>query len=257
MKHLLACAVLLVSSLGWAWENVEPHIFTNIDDRTNLNLDNGTVGWGWCSACAGGQNSIPDLAPPMFHQQPSLDKNGSLELYIASTLPYTNGLWYYELGPYNRHDDFTFDFYVTVDHQASISAQALEFDTFQWINGNAYVFGTQCNYFTQFWEVWNGSAWISTGIACPPLVPGDWYRITWQLQRSDGHVKYNSLAVTHFYHDGRKPKYHLYPVFLSGGTTAEPTPPPDNLGVQFQIDLGPNGGQVPMWVDKVNLTAWP
>jgi hypothetical protein len=29
----------------------------------------------------------------------------------------------------------------------------------------------------------------------------------------------------------------------------------DNLGVQFQIDLGPEGGTMPLWVDEVSLTA--
>jgi hypothetical protein len=176
---------------------------------------------------------------------------------MASTLPYTNALWFYKLGPHDRYKYFAFDFYVTVDQQAGISAQALEFDAFQWIKGSAYVFGSQCNYLTQFWEVWNGSAWISTNIACEQFVPGDWYHITWLLHRSDGKVNYDSLTVTHFFHNGSKPTHNTYPVNLTGGTTIEPTIQPDNLGVQFQIDLGPNGGQVPMWVDKVRLSAWP
>ena len=57
---------------------------------------------------------------------------------------------------------FLWDFYFYVDSNANASAQALEFDSFQFVNGYNYMMGTECVYPSQLWDTWNESTghWI-------------------------------------------------------------------------------------------------
>jgi hypothetical protein len=192
-----------------------------------------------------------------FQHSPSLD-GASLELFAAASasLPYSNVLWYYKLGPHDSYDRFQFNFAYTVNHEVS-SAQALEFDTFQFIRGVNYTFGTQCDLGTGKWEVFDDGhqEWRSLGINCTP-VAGDWYEVTWSFQRSSNTLTYESFQVRQYNSSGNHLiSQNTYNVGVT--VNSAPTPPhyADNLGVQFQIDLGPHGGMMPMWVDKVSLTA--
>lgn len=77
---------------------------------------------------------------------------------------------------------------------ASLSAQALEYDTFQFVGGREYMFGSQCNYSGQ-WEVWNAGAtvWHPTSVPCQKFTPNVWHHIVWQVHRtSDTQMHYDS-----------------------------------------------------------------
>jgi hypothetical protein len=252
MKSFLITCLILLSSFAWA---ADTKTFSNLDDR--MDLDNGTKGWGWCSDCAGGENTTEPLAPYFQQYRPSLD-GSSLEFLASATLPFSNVLWYYKLGPHDNYDSFQFNFGYTVDEAASTVAQALEFDTFQFVKGLNYTFGTQCDFGTGYWNIFNDAtqSWVSLDIGCIP-VARDWYRITWNLHRSANQtLTYDSFMVQHYNSTGRHLlDQNFYTVGMTVGSTPVPTGYTDNLGVQFQIDLGPYGGTMPMWVDRVSLTA--
>ncbi|MBV9608078.1 MAG: hypothetical protein JO187_00850 [Acidobacteria bacterium] len=238
--------VLVASSAAFA----DGKAFYNIDDITAT--DNGTVGWGTCSNCAGGQISNTFW---MAHNQttPSVD-GASTELYMAGPA-YSNVLFYNKLGPYDTATHFTWSFWVQVD-SSSYSAQTFEFDAFQFVNGRRFMFGTQCNYSNGQWQIWSegGGYWLNAGIACQKFTPGRWYHITWRFHRGTGtdtRMYYDTFTIQQGYGYGRT--YYL--------NTSQPSGPlpygwGDNLGVQFQLDLGPSGGELHEWIDQVSLNVY-
>jgi hypothetical protein len=249
MRKLLfpVLALLCASALSFATTT-----YSNIDDKTNA--DNGTTGWGSCTTCAGGANNAGVYWTAPFQTTPSRD-GASREFYISGP-QYSNALWWYKVGPNDAASNFAFDFWVQVDSNAASLAQTLEFDTFQFTGGRRYMFGTQCNYADGHWDVWSGAGhWVMTGIACPKLVAGNWYHITWQFHRnkSTNQVVYDYLSVTQYGSSNNLVAQHTYIVGLSEPST---TTSADNLGVQFQLDLNGKGGAYSMWVDQVSLTAW-
>ena len=72
-----------------------------------------------------------------FQTSPSVD-GSSRELYITG-VPGLDGLWWYKVGPNNAVSNFEFNFWVYFNSETS-SANALEFDTFQFNNGVEYMF---------------------------------------------------------------------------------------------------------------------
>jgi hypothetical protein len=233
--------------------------YSNIDEKTNL--DNGTQGWGSCTACAGGVANA--TAYPMYQfQQPAVDSNGSAEFFISGPA-YSDALWWYKLGPNDGASKFTFDYWLTVDQNAASYAQALEFDVFQFVNNQRFMFGTQCNYVAWVWDIWNegNHVWVHTSVPCAGFVAGHWYHFTWSFHRGTGRgdkrIHYDSLKITEY--DSDHVTLISGPTTYTLGLTAVPGPLPsgwgDNLGVQFQSDLNSLGGSYPMWVDQVTLTA--
>ena len=101
-------------------------------------------GWGSCNApsCAGGSGN-GSYWMAQFQQQPSLSGD-STEIFNSGV--WDNALWYMKLG--SGHDSATnllWDFWVQVDSNALTGAQALEYDSFQFLNGYNYMIGSQCN----------------------------------------------------------------------------------------------------------------
>jgi hypothetical protein len=236
MQKSLFAFCLLLSSAIWCSAQTYP----NIDQQTNV--DDGTFGWGSCSSCAGGQNSTDEFSTSL-QSSPSLDGQ-SRQFFVFATLPYTDALWWYKLGPNDAVTRFNLDFWFQVDTQ---DLQALEFDTFHFVNGLRYMFGEQCNYRTGTWQVWNEAAkrWFDTKLSCQPFTENSWHHIVVSYHQNQSKIFYDTLSV-----DGATAK-------LSRNAFAGPLPAGwgNNLGVQFQLDLGPSGGQATMWVDNVTLTA--
>jgi hypothetical protein len=211
--------------------------------------------------CAGGASDNASIASSPFQTTPSVD--GSSRDFYINGAAYSNALWWYKVGPNDAASSFTFDFWLNVasDTQA---AQALEFDTFQFISGREYMFGTQCDYAAGTWDVWNAanigtgsSPWIHTNVPCKKFVANAWYHITLQFHRTSPnlYVHYDNLAIVRYNSAGKvvaDNSYALNREFPSGET------PPgwgDDLGVQFQMDIGPEGAQMEEWVDEVSLTV--
>jgi hypothetical protein len=239
---------MLLTTAAWAQTK-----YSNIDDSTLV--DNGTVGWGSCVDCAGGNNNASISSTP-FQSRPSLD-GGSRDFYITGSA-YSNGLWWYKVGPNDAASNFKFDFWMNVNSNTH-GAQAMEFDTFQFLNGLEFMFGTQCNYSSGTWDVWNaaGSAWVHSAVPCKQFSQNYWYHVTFNYHRTnDNYEHYDSLTIAQYTMKGKlqsSQTYNFNMAYLAGPL---PTGWGDNLGVQFQMDIGPNGTSMEEWVDEVTLTAW-
>jgi hypothetical protein len=248
-KGLFAVLLAVASTTMWG------QTYGNIDDSTAL--DNGlagAVGWGSCVSCAGG-DSLASIASSPFQTSPSID-GASRDFYINGA-PYTNGLWWYKVGPNDVVSNFQFDFWVNFNNGIH-GAQALEFDAFQFNNGVEYMFGTQCNYAAGTWDVWNMGAgkWAHTSIRCSKFQSNTWYHLTWKFHRTspDNNEHYDSLTIQQPGRNGRlsTATYNLNLAYPSGPM---PTGWTDNMGVQFQMDIGATGTTMEEWVDEVTLTT--
>ena len=211
----------------------------------------GAVGWGSCVTCAGGgSNATISTAP--FQTRPALD--GSSRDFYINGAAYTNGLWWYKVGPNDAVSNFQTSFWVYVN-KGTQYAQVLEFDTFQFNNGIEYMFGTRCDYASGTWDVWNMGArqWVHTTIGCTRFAFNQWYHLTWNFHRSspDNYEHYDSLTIQE-YGSNRSSSYNVNLAFPSGPV---PTGWTDNMGVQFQMDIGGTGAAMEEWVDEVTLTT--
>ncbi|MFZ3211443.1 MAG: hypothetical protein WA188_07990 [Terriglobales bacterium] len=248
MKILLVSVVLLAAAAAWA------QTYSNINDSTAVDTGAaGSVGWGSCVSCAGGGLNATITSSP-FLTTPSVD--GSSRDFEINGSAYTDGLWWYKVGPNDSVTHFTFDFYLWVASNTS-AAQALEFDVFQFVSGQEYMFGTQCNYAMGVWDVWNQKTlkWVPTRTNCTKFTPNTEYHLTFAFHRdSSGNEHYDSLKIVQYNNKrgGVSKTYSWNLSYPSGPTPAGWT---DNMGVQFQMDIGPSGAEMQEWVDEVTLTT--
>jgi hypothetical protein len=244
------CLFLLAASAAWAQTTPPANatVFANLDDNQN---------WGSCTSCAGGLN---DAVYWMAQYQTSPSTDGASTQFYISGQQYSDALWWNKVGAHDSFRNFQADFWVQVDSDSQLYAQALEFDTFQFRNGVEYMFGSQCNYANARWQVWNQQTgkWINTSISCPQFTPNVWYHIIWSLHRgNDRKMHYDSLRVTQYASDNKTVvSNQLYTLNVAYPSGPMPAGWDDDLGVQFQLDLNASGGSFSEWVDQVKLTAW-
>ena len=174
---------------------------------------------------------------------PSMDGN-SMELYNSGV--WANSLWWQQVGANNSATNLLWDFYAQVDETSS--AQALEFDSFQFVDGYSYMFGTQCDLGAGKWDVWSASddAWIHTSIPCTEFKPNAWHHIQWYVKRITGTEKYTFVTLVV---DGTS--YTVNQTY-----SAKYVGWGDNLGVQYQLDVNAKGIGYHEWVDESTLTIW-
>ena len=254
-KCVLACVFLFCSVSAWSLTQ-----YRNLNNSTLE--DDGVVGWGSCVTCAGGASDNASIASSPFQTTPSLD-GSSRDFYISGDA-YSDALWWYKVGPNNTASNFTLDFWINVDSNTQ-AAQALEFDTFQFISGREYMFGTQCDYAWGTWDLWNagsqitgGLPWVHSNVPCKEFTANTWYHITLRFHRSSPnmYVHYDNLTMVQYNQAGRPVASNRYVLNLAFPSAPTPLGWGDDLGVQFQMDIGPNGAQMQEWVDEVSLTAW-
>jgi hypothetical protein len=241
-------------------------VYADVDDSTVLDPGGSSYGWGWCgtTTCAGGGSNATQTM--QWGQPPSLD-GGSAEFQISGS-NWADGLWWHKVGPNDSVTNFQMDFWLNVSQATASYAQALEFDTFQFVSPNRYMFGTQCNYSNGYssgaWDVWNEGtqSWYRTAFSCPSFVPGDWYHITWNFQRTaDGQEHYNNVAVDH-YDSGGSALLDSSKTTVNLALPSGPLPSgwSNTMGVQFQLDINgaPAGSTVTYStvIDKATLTVW-
>ena len=199
--------------------------------------------WGSCVSCAGGANNAGTIATELA-TQPS--RSGQSRHFSIEGIQNTDALWWYKVGANDEVSNFVFDFWLNVGSTTD-KAQALEFDTFQFDKGVEYMFGTQCDYGSGTWDVWNVAHWAHTAVPCAPFQPGQWYHVVWNFHRTpDGNQHYDTLAIN-------DTVYQVNVTYPSGPLPAGWS---DNLGVQFQMDIGPESASIEEWVDQVTLTVW-
>jgi hypothetical protein len=136
---------------------------------------------------------------------------------------------------------------------------ALEYDQFQFEDGQRFMYGSQC-VFGGNWQIWNQLAandgedgWLTPTPAVPcNLTAATWHTIQWQTHRVPGDTSCSGQPCMY------------YDLLTIDGTsygpfTSEPSAPnsePDNFGIQFQIDENYLGGSVNEYLDEVSLTAY-
>jgi hypothetical protein len=202
------------------------------------------TGWQDCSACAGanGNGSIAGFSM-VQHQTLSLSGN-STQFNIWGSTPYSDVLWWKQLGADNSATNFKYDidFYLT----APQLAQALEFDVNQSIGTTKFIFGTQCNIRSGgVWDVWDtaGKTWRSTGVPCPVPAANTWHHVTWEFQRNGSQATFIALTF-----DGVK---H----FINQTYNAQPSSV-NELNVAFQMDGDYAQHAYSVWLDNVTLSYW-
>ena len=230
MLTLAFCAIC-VSSTQLHAETV----FANLDQVS---------GWESCTVCAGANGNGPTAKYAMTENvaSPSIDGR-SARFSISGSKPYSDALWWKQLGPHNSATNFVYDlsFYYT---NAS-APQALEFDVNQTVNGKWFIFGTQCDIRSSHqWQVWNAHAgWKNTGVSCVAPKPYVWNHLTWEFQRVNGQVRFVSLT-----YNGQKHYINQTYAPRTGGS--------DQLNVAFQMDMNNSATAYQVWLDKVSLTVW-
>ncbi|HEU4417137.1 MAG TPA: hypothetical protein VFT65_20285 [Candidatus Angelobacter sp.] len=210
---------------------------------TKINIEQMT-GWESCTVCAGANARGPVATYSMVENQtsPSLDGN-SAKFSISGTTPYSDALWWKQLGAVDTatHLQYDVDFYVA--NPGVI--QALEFDNNQSNGAHKFIFGSECNIKGNHWDVWGNASgnWLSTGIPCAAPTAFVWHHVTWQFTRTATNVVFVSLTydgVTHYVN-------RSYPARAS--TVHE-------LNVAFQMDGDFAMHAYSTWLDKVTLTYW-
>ncbi len=209
---------------------------------TYANIENMT-GWSSCDTCAGpGGAGATDPHSMTQASSPSLD-GSSANFWIGGSTPFSNALWWKQLGANSGVSHFQYDVWFYLKNSAA--PQALEFDVNQTINGYQYVFGTQCNIKGDHtWDVWDYyKHWVSTGVACSAPTAYTWHHLTWQMERASGKMHFISVTLdgaTHYVNRYQSPKPK---------TTNE-------LNVAFQMDGNGSMTNYNVWLDKVSLKAW-
>lgn len=190
---------------------------------------------------------------------PSLSGN-STETTIGGDKPYSDVLWVNHLiGAYSSEGvpdsdkklvptlhNFTYDVYFYSGHPEL--AQAIEFDVNQYFDSKGYIWGHQCRVAGgNEWDTWDNvhSKWISTGIACHPLV-NSWNHVVIQVQRtSDDQLLYQSITL-----NGETSQVNV---------KRPPGSAPSNwygITVNYQLDGNLHQQQYSVWLDKFNFTYW-
>ncbi len=201
------------------------------------------TGWQSCTTCAGAGGNGPTANFSMAQNvaSPSMDAR-SAQFNIGGATPYSDALWWKQLGANNAAQNFKYEvfFYLTNPN----AAQALEFDANQSNGSHKFIFGTQCNVRNGgVWDVWGGSSWQSTGIACSVPTAFTWHHLVWEFQRTATNtvfVGFTYDGVTHYVN-------RSYPAIASGV---------NELNIAFQMDGDYAMHAYSTWLDKVSLTSW-
>jgi hypothetical protein len=201
--------------------------------------------WESCTVCAGAGANGPVAVYSMVENQasPSLDGK-SAKFSISGTHPYSDALWWKQLGAADSATNLKYDvdFYIT--NPAVV--QALEFDNNQSNGSRKFIYGTQCNIKgANHWDVWGNAAgnWISTGIACSAPTAFQWHHLTWEFKRTATNVIFVGFTydgVTHYVN-------RSYP---AGGSSVH------EMNVAFQMDGDSAMHAYSAWLDRVTLTYW-
>jgi hypothetical protein len=209
-------------------------VFSNIDNNT----------FNSCSAnCAGGQ-STSNYWQAGWQASPSLD--GSSREFFNGGNAWANVLWYKEWSGYSWATHYLWDFWVQFN-SGIFDLHSAEFDFYEANSGVELMAGSQCNFGNGVWDTWNqsGGKWIATSIPCKRFSAGTWHHIQWYVTRpSYNQYKYVTLVV-----DGTA--YYVNQTYYGSANGWG-----DKVGVQYQLDLGPDGVDNKIWVDKVKLSIW-
>lgn len=250
LRTVLSAAISMSATVAFS----QTLTYTNIENQS---------GWQSCSVCAGGKNSSNNFSGPIQTTSPSLD---GLSARFSLKYPwpvYANALWWKQelLGAADHATistlhSFTYDLYYYI--KKPNYSQALEFDVTQTLcNDNPctatststrYKYGTECNHQMGVWRIWNGTAWLSTGITCH-MPAYTWNHLHFEFARtSNNMVQFISLTAngtTHYLSNGTS---YIYPPITINA-------PADDFNADFQMDGDFHGHPYDTWIDEMTLIA--
>ncbi|HKF49148.1 MAG TPA: hypothetical protein VKB38_17450 [Terracidiphilus sp.] len=207
-------------------------------------MQNTTDDWKDCSLCAEGMNDTTNYWMAPFQNSPS--KSGSSRELYADGLPWTNVLFIKTM-PASTASHFLWDFWVYHDATSAANIWSAEFDLWQVLGGKEFMIGSQCAFGDGVWDTWDSAnnRWVENGVPCPRWAPSTWHHVQWYVERINStQYRYDTLVV-----DGKGYGFNQT-------WTVNPTPWPDAMGVQWQLDQNANGIPVHEWIDDVKLTTW-
>jgi hypothetical protein len=203
------------------------------------------TGWEHCDVCAGIGGNGPQTPYSMtqFVASPSLDGK-SATFWLGGTTPYSNALWWKQLGGNDSVNHFVYDLYFFIKDPSV--AQALEFDVNHSVGNLKYIYGTECNIRNSAvgWRVWDtkNAKWNTSGASCT-VIPNSWNRLTWEFERVGTQTHF--IAVTM---NGNRQVVNKYYYAQPSGV--------HEVNVAFQMDGNSNQDDYQVWLDKVSLFYW-
>jgi hypothetical protein len=254
-----------------------PNIATrmsNIDkpELFSWTVDNSAGVGGQCND--GSMGTFDQGSDPNTANSPDFDGDGQ-HFIVKSKCAYDDSLFFWKnsRNPQSGHTNFLWDFwfYVPTTTQAR-TVQALEFDFFQAVRlsdgVHEFMFGSQCNYATNQWQLWlpsNGDVtWVNAGLYPCRFSTGTWHHATYFLQRvtSSGYqeiplrfgpatdtntsLRFGTLSI-----DG----VTAYLGQISYSTIPTPAWSPV-IGVQHQLDSAASGVTIEEYLDRESATTW-
>ncbi len=203
-------------------------------------------GWQSCSDCAGGGSTTDNFWTAAHQGSPS--RSGSSREFFIGGHSWSNALWYIKVEPgQSWASHFLWDFWVRFDGTSSDHAHTAEYDMWQTINGQEFMMGSQCNFESGVWDIWDSTnfRWVPTGAGCRRFSPDTWHHIQWYVERWGSHQYHYGVLVV----DGEAHTFDQ--TFNTNSADWQ-----DSVGVQFQLDQDSSGTPLHEWVDDVKLSIW-
>jgi hypothetical protein len=217
---------------------------TSTSSKTFWNIDQ-MSGWSSCSSCAGKDGNGPTATHSMKRGVSSPSKDGSsAEFFLGGTTPYSNALWWKQLGPNDSVSNFRYELYYYIKNPSA--SQALEFDVNHSLNGKRYIYGTECDFKgTKVWKVYDAynRVWKTTSIPCNVPKAYTWHHLVLEFKRSSGKMSFVSVTI-----NGNK--HYFNRSYSPHSTSAR------EVNVAFQMDGNKYQTDYKVWVDKIKLAIW-
>jgi hypothetical protein len=169
-----------------------------------------------------------------------------MELFNSGV--WANSLWWQKVGGHDTASNFLWDFYALADDTSATAAQAFEYDSFQFIGGYNYMFGSQCNLAAAKWDLWDelDGKWVHSSAPCAKFAPNVWHHIQWYIQSNSKDHSYTFVTLVV---DGTE--YSLNQTYSAKNLGWS-----SNIGVQYQLDVNATGTGFHEWIDQSTLTIW-
>jgi len=227
----------------------------------DANLQSSLNHWSTCvepSCNPGGNTQGPtDVWNKIVNTAPCTPKaKGSfMEFYVAGPA-YVNALWTNKPGALTNATHFKMSFKVCFDQNIS-TAQAFEADIANFVSGDPgtnYMFGGQCDLSRGIYDLWDQASghWEpDSNVPCSAetLKAGVWHTFEREVHTdSSDALWFDSLTI-----DGNTYDYNQLGKYAAGQL---------NQGWhstriwQVQLDIGPSGAPLTMWINNLTGTAW-
>jgi hypothetical protein len=229
-------AVIVTVTLALAGSALGTTTYSNIDQMS---------GWKHCTVCAGagGNGSVAVFSMTQSISSPSLDGK-SVKFFLGGTDPYSNALWWKQLGANASAANFVYDLYFYMKNPGA--AQALEFDVNQSRYGKKFIFGTECSFKRHVWDIYDpyNRHWVHTSVPCAMPKAYKWHHLVLEFHRtSGGKLKFVSVTM-----NGTKSYFNKY--YSPRSSSAK------EINVAFQMDGDKNQTDYTVWLDKIKLKYW-